>query len=785
MRPLRITVEGFASYRSKQSLDLTDVDFFSLAGATGSGKSSLIDAMVFALYGKVPRLGMRSYAPVVNVGSDRARVALDFEVGESSYSVARMVERTKTGGAVVKEARLQQGDKALSDGADDVTKAVEELLHLEMTDFTRTVVLPQGEFAAFLEAPKRDKQALLKNILGLDIYGKVRSLAKERESVARAKHEVAQSLFDEIEVPEPEAIDEARSRLVALKELVDWVGGADSELALVLGDSEVATSSLKRLENDLENLGAVAPPTRLEEIGEMSSSAEVRVSDTVDHLAAVEQSISDTKEQIEGLPQLEVLAQWSQLYSESEEIEFVLARSGAEKLRSELEVSTGRLVEVREKTESTEAELRDLERRHSAHALVGTLVVGEPCPVCQQSVEEVPASAQPDEVAELQSRLRTESQALEAQKLDVEAARDAVIKADAGDEALIVQRTKLVDRLAEVPSLDDILAMKRKLAELAEIMEAAKAARQKAAGEVKDAKRILEDLAELRRSVQLGLMTARESVASLDPPEPVSDDVIVLWKELLAWRESKMEALRTEKLSMISEIGSLETRSAELTSVLTERLRDLNVPAERPFATTVAVAVEKAEHLVNDLTDRAARSAKLEADLKLLSDEASVAGTLAKLLQANFFEKWLLAGAIAGLVDGANERLSQLSDSAYSLRSDDEGSFSIVDHRNANQTRPVATLSGGETFLVSLALALSLAETLAGVGGADLDAIILDEGFGTLDQETLDTVASVLEDLAGTLMVGVISHVKDLADRAAVRFEVIREPGGSTVRRVS
>jgi exonuclease SbcC len=116
------------------------------------------------------------------------------------------------------------------------------------------------------------------------------------------------------------------------------------------------------------------------------------------------------------------------------------------------------------------------------------------------------------------------------------------------------------------------------------------------------------------------------------------------------------------------------------------------------------------------------------------------------------------------------------------LESDDEGSFSIIDHRNADEIRDIATLSGGETFLVSLALSLSLAETLSASGGAGLDAIILDEGFGTLDEESLDVVAAVLEELAGRgLMVGVITHVKELAARAPVRFHVTREPEGSKV----
>jgi exonuclease SbcC len=116
------------------------------------------------------------------------------------------------------------------------------------------------------------------------------------------------------------------------------------------------------------------------------------------------------------------------------------------------------------------------------------------------------------------------------------------------------------------------------------------------------------------------------------------------------------------------------------------------------------------------------------------------------------------------------------------LSADENGSFDVIDHRNANEIRSISTLSGGETFLVSLALALSLAETLSAAGGTGLDAIILDEGFGTLDDELLEVVASVLEDLAGRgLMVGIITHVKELANLAPVRFRVNKEPDGARV----
>jgi len=109
---------------------------------------------------------------------------------------------------------------------------------------------------------------------------------------------------------------------------------------------------------------------------------------------------------------------------------------------------------------------------------------------------------------------------------------------------------------------------------------------------------------------------------------------------------------------------------------------------------------------------------------------------------------------------------------------------------HADSTRPVRTLSGGETFQASLALALALSRqvaSLAASGAAKLESIFLDEGFGTLDETSLDVVAATLENLAATgeRMVGVITHVPALADRIPVRFQVTRSGAKSRIERIT
>ncbi|MEO9223745.1 MAG: SbcC/MukB-like Walker B domain-containing protein, partial [Acidimicrobiales bacterium] len=119
---------------------------------------------------------------------------------------------------------------------------------------------------------------------------------------------------------------------------------------------------------------------------------------------------------------------------------------------------------------------------------------------------------------------------------------------------------------------------------------------------------------------------------------------------------------------------------------------------------------------------------------------------------------------------------------------DDKANFTVIDHRNADEPRSARTLSGGETFLAALALALSLADQvgqLAAHGAARIESIFLDEGFDTLDPDALDTVASAIEELGSSgRMVGLVSHVAALAERVPVRFVVRKDPAGSQVEKV-
>jgi len=210
-------------------------------------------------------------------------------------------------------------------------------------------------------------------------------------------------------------------------------------------------------------------------------------------------------------------------------------------------------------------------------------------------------------------------------------------------------------------------------------------------------------------------------------------------------------------------------------------------PNARPRdAVADALAAAQAERQRIDAA--IAQAEQLRATAQAHREAAAVAKMLGQHLSARGFEQWLLDEALTRLAQGASEILKELSAGQYSLALDGQRNFGVVDHRNADEQRPARTLSGGETFLASLALALSLADHLLQLSVAAeprLESIFLDEGFGSLDPETLDVVAAAIEELgARGRTVGLVTHVRDLAERMPVRFEVRKGLSGSTVERV-
>ncbi|HEY1737260.1 MAG TPA: SMC family ATPase, partial [Acidimicrobiia bacterium] len=182
-----------------------------------------------------------------------------------------------------------------------------------------------------------------------------------------------------------------------------------------------------------------------------------------------------------------------------------------------------------------------------------------------------------------------------------------------------------------------------------------------------------------------------------------------------------------------------------------------------------------------------ATATQLTTQLSTRREQFEVAHALRNHLRTTNFKTWLLARAVHALAARATDRLLELSGGRYELVLGEGDDFEVVDRNNAGERRPVRSLSGGETFEASLALALALAEqvaVLSSAGATSLESIFLDEGFGTLDPDALELVAGAVETLGGEgRMVGIVTHVGALAERVPVRFRVANDGRTATITR--
>lgn len=950
MRPLNLELKGFSAFRDETEIDFTNIDLLALVGPTGSGKSTIIDGITFALYGAVARYDdNRMVAPVINQTSTEARVRLTFEVGGREYAAVRVVRRSARG-ATTREARLERGEDVLAADARSMSDAVEQLIGLDADQFNRTVVLPQGKFADFLHAEPRERQATLRQLLGLEVYERIGKAARQRATEKEAQVTLLGQELDsdadlsaerriEIEhrlnrlkdtrldlrlrragleemirqraaierdqeadrahqallgsVVRPDGIDELAGEVVVAKDTLDVAERhladatlrrtAASEAAeagpntttyqLLVGKHDQLADELERVRQleirlqqvstELSAVAGSAAALRFEQ-------ARLDAVETAAHASVAEAEVRATEH-----PSVTTIERWIEL--RQRHLRAIAARdhalAGVEEIQQALpELATSAEREA-VRVQALENRLLEAERQVGATAYRDLLRVGEPCPLCESIVGHVPehddqhgvdairaelgegrdreraARTQRDRAA---ADLASASRALDVAERDRAEAEELVADLPEAGElsaqlelaqsltADVVQARRQAKEVADAASsfrndlhhrevLDRESVLSRELADLsarigtrgetaARIEEALKDApdRDECQRLVNEAERLAADRREAeinetaardaleasRSAFQLvqnavrasaaELSATRDRVAVLQPPRLDLDDVPLGWSALIDWSaaqagnldaaiERRQLEIDETTLRERAEIDALSTQVREACGdeAIEGTLDDLDAVLE------TEVLAASGELQAFDIAK--ARVSETKQRIEALKGEQAVAARLGHLLRSDGFERWLMQSALEGLAERATDRLLELSGSQYSLVLDDR-SFAVRDHANADEIRSARTLSGGETFLTSLALALALAETTAELSAESspaMESMFLDEGFGTLDADTLDVVATAIEELGATgRMVCIVTHIRDLADRMPVRFEVTKLAGSSRVERV-
>lgn len=790
MRPERLELEGFTAFREATVVDFEGADLFAFAGPTGAGKSSLIDAMTFALYGSIPRLDKKAVAPIISQGLLQARVRLDFTVDGVAYTAVRVVRATASG-ATTKEARLERDGETLAGDAKALTAAVEELLGLSFEHFCTCVVLPQGDFAALLHAEPRKRQDMLLALLDLDLYERMGAKARSRASDAASKVEVLDGQLASLADASEELVREAERRVGVLEKLVDRIEEAKPVLDELASVITVAIAERDETADRVAALTGLAVPDEVARLAEKVVKARQELEEIrSDHTAAAafleeaEKAAADLPDKVALRERLTLLARRDEQAARIEP---------GETLEVERRGVLDAAVIVREEKDAAyaAAQLAVTAAKDADRAVIVAkdLVAGAPCPVCKQVVHEVPSHRDAPDVAAAEA---AQAEASGAMHTAHEAEREARRELDKVTDLLTTVREAVAELDGQLGDGPDQAATEATLKDVER-----REGDVRTANETERVRRRALDAAQARLTAldgeQKDLWVAydekRDALTLLGPPPADRDDLGGTWAGLVAWADETRPALEEKVAELRIRVDEAEKERADLDTRIRDKCAELGVDISGDPRDAARDAVAAARNHHEGLVKDRARAAEWEAQRAGFVEQRTVAEELGRHLRADRFEKWILDEALQRLVVGATEILHELSGGAYSLCLDEAGAnFAVVDHANADAVRMAKTLSGGETFLASLSLALALADQVADLaagGSARLESIFCDEGFGSLDLDTLDVVATALEELgASGRMVGMVSHVRDLAERLPTRFEVRKGPATSTVTRV-
>jgi DNA repair protein SbcC/Rad50 len=932
MRPLRLTLQGFTSFADRAEIDFTDMDLFAITGRTGAGKTSILDAMTWALYGKTPRLG-RCGIELISHGKNSVAVHFEFLAGTNHYRITRSTRRS--GAPQVRLEKLSSGEWVPEEavGITEINAAIAKIVGLDFDAFKLAVILPQGQFDSFLRGDHAERRKILKSLLGLEVYDRMREMAHDtyRDLTGKIEgldqlltREYADATEDRLKVlkvelreqkkagrEEEARLDEAH-KICTLADEIEQNQSArarkerehsetDREYLAARDEADKRADKANCLRRTLEGIRKqhdeiVIDDRRSSELVKLRTRADEldrlvnKRQDAQTSLANAQKSLQTTiseqahahkclrsAEDAHGFAQ-ETRAESQRVVDElgpdallrrlleelqtlptklreaqslrKKALEAVRKQDDLEKLLAELLPQVG-------VTETGLARAREREEeltRHDAHReLRAGLKKGKPCPVCEQTVSVLPQIPAVGELDSARKDVRSWEKKLQEIRDKVTSTHIELANLPGALEQFESQRSRVESEIADIrkrvhavaeDSTDD--ACSQAISSKVKAIRQAGAALKLAAEKEIEAAKTWRDAGTRAAKVDANVAEIGANVAAVESElsgliadiEQIQPEIaqaggrtrIVSELEAIEKARKLKSQLAAQFRPNESELREAERKSVDAdrnAAVLKERVRSLKetigtlmtlvttletqwaeLAANREFpdgnsgsqrAARWRDAVQKTytgiqQHIAELKTNITAMQGKIEGRLGVekrvqeIRSEQDLYDQIRNALRADRFIDHLLGRAYDDLCHRGSEHLLRVSSERYSFAAG-KNTFNVKDGWNGDAERPAGTLSGGESFFASLALALALAESVSsfsadGSQTARLEALFLDEGVSTLDQdEALPAVVDALIALQdGDRMIGVISHMDDLAQRLPLRIEVVKNHGRSTVR---
>ena len=791
MRPLELTLQGFKSYRAPQAFSLEERTLFGIVGPTGAGKSSILEGLIFALYGKTPKVE-RDTKKLINSNEDEARVQLLFQTDSVGWEVTRVIRRKGTSQVVLN--RLGGGEQVTGDRA--VNTRIAELVGLDFDAFRSSVSLPQGDFDRFLRATASERSKILKGIFRLDRVDLLREGARRKVAQIEGEAKTLVALLPLLPAePGQEAerlakrLEESSAEVDAIREMLAEVTLAERKVAGGAEKIESLRSRQSELQQVLSEIPAADELAKIEdqlrEAATKQRSIEAEVKTLSEKLAQGRRLWSEQDSGPLGSDWLksarDVLADLKRTSKESLSQAKEVERLKAEAKAAAIPMQAAQTDDDKARSIWNEAReaFRVAQRSHAAHAIRGELSDGDICPVCEQTIVSLPDGL-PSDLEEARKAAELSESSFEKKRGLAEQAKSSFALFQDRASAAAERSAATAIKLTEITAAATGLSGGR---EIDELIEERAAALESLKTQMQEDQKLLEEATVLERAARSHkdqLTESRVRLASRIDRIVGKLDITSVATEHLAeigrMAEEKCRLLIDQTNASISQ--ELDQIASAAQSLEHFRKR-FGAFAEEPVAEVYAQAGRRMDSAKADLERLQAAIAAHEATaetVKALSKTKVLFERLVLDLTDSKFTAFLLDEQRRLLSELASVKLMELTGR---YRFDDEGDFQIVDE-TTRVTRSADTLSGGETFLASLALALALAEAVSLEGGR-LACFFLDEGFGSLDPEALDLAIDGIESLAVPgRVIGLISHVGGVQARLDDLIVLERAGDGST-----
>lgn len=870
MKPIRLTICGWGPYKEEQQIDFTGLEkrgLFLITGPTGAGKTTIFDALTYALYGNMSG-SMREKG---GVRSDFAEadtptyVELVMGHGGKEYKIYRNPEylrprKRKEGFTKEKErAVLTEPSGSCVEGGSEVTKRVQELLRLDYRQFKQLSMIAQGEFTKLLYASPTEKTKIFREIFGTELYEKMAvSLKTEGAEAYRRVMECRHKMEEDIALLDADDCfteERARGEWEALTKqegyyyqgIIDFLQKQKEDdrkrweqstreyevKEQQVQDCTRRLTEAKRLQSLLEKLSVERE--KREKLEEQREEMLARTRELEKHeraalltaksteLAGDRTYLKKLKEQLllqeEEIKELQTQTeQKADFYREKEklkegyEIDKELQRAGEElcekeKKQEQLNGELCKLQKVYLQAEEAEEEKKRVyeeAKKEYLHGIAG--ILGEelskeqPCPVCGSLHHPHPAKKEetlPDEktlqqlkkdyLERQQERIRHHAKAAACVSRKEELAQSIL-----ADKRRVLELTQKKEKLSVF--VQEYLAghdreqfqrgledYERKIAVLSE-KERNHGEQKKEQQERKSRIRKAEEA--FRNAVlQAGFLNEEDYQSAL-----LSEEQVLLSRRQVQNYEKECHANEEMLLHLEKETGQGKAEDLKELDSLYEELKEQREKLLKEQMRLGNLYQSVARGL-RSLKEKHKQLGALMEDYSILKElEDAANGNNKKKL---VFEQYVLAVHFENILAAANIRLGMMSGGRYELRrveavtdgrSKDNLEIEVLDYYTGKY-RSVKTLSGGESFKAALALALGMSDVVqAGSGGIRVEALFIDEGFGNLDSDSVEQACRTLQGLLeNDQLIGIISHVPELAERITGQIRIHKTSAGSSV----